>query len=413
MSSDTDKDGGEQELLRVDLLILGASFTGIELVHQLVDRRRSKLSIALVDRQSRHPYIPLAHERLLDRIDSASTRLESERYGERVGVRYLQGEISEFDRERHRVLLADGRAVEGRFVVVALGSEMRAPKMEGESHFLSVKSVRELERASARLAAMASEDGPGVASGRFVVVGGGISGVELAGELAHRRRVGERAAGASSVTLVHGGDRLLPGLCGRAGRLAERKLAAQGVELRLGTRVESLDEGSARLSPSSGSAGETLACDAVFWAGGVRPPTILKSLELPCTSEGWLAVSPTLQCFGDADGGDPEIFAAGDIARIQSGEGEWSTMQRAIECIWQAKLLARNISTMAKEPAGYARDGVPPLHPHTLREDFFHGVSIGSRSLLVWGPMAVDLGAMGVWFRRWLMRMYFARYPVR
>ena len=60
---------------------------------------------------------------------------------------------------------------------------------------------------------------------------------------------------------------------------------------------------------------------------------------------------------------------------------------------------------------GAGRSGYPPpLTPHTLREDFFHGVSMGSRSMIVYGPMAVELGAGGVWFRRFLMRQYFRRY---
>jgi hypothetical protein len=50
------------------------------------------------------------------------------------------------------------------------------------------------------------------------------------------------------------------------------------------------------------------------------------------------------------------------------------------------------------------------LRPHRLRADFPYGVSIGARSLIAYGPLSIDLGPLGVWFRRFLMRQYFARY---
>ena len=53
---------------------------------------------------------------------------------------------------------------------------------------------------------------------------------------------------------------------------------------------------------------------------------------------------------------------------------------------------------------------MPPLRPHTLREDFFHGISLGDKSLIVYGRLVLDFAAVNTWFRRFLMRRYFARY---
>jgi NADH dehydrogenase len=152
-----------------------------------------------------------------------------------------------------------------------------------------------------------------------------------------------------------------------------------------------------------------LDCDLAFWTGGIRPAPILGALGLPRTEQGWLAVGPTLQCFPTPEPSKPEIFACGDAVRIMGGEGEWPTMQRAIECLWQAKVVARNIIRLARAAPDFS-EGVPPLHPHCLRESFFYGVSVGARSLVVWGNTAIDLPGVNHWFRRWLMRQYFARY---
>ena len=111
-------------------------------------------------------------------------------------------------------------------------------------------------------------------------------------------------------------------------------------------------------------------------------------------------------------------FAGGDAVRIFGGAGQWETMQRAIEAIWQAKSLARNLVRSARwgrsASGDPAADGErPPLRPHATWRDFAHGVSLGERSLVVWGPLVVDLGAFNVRFRRWLMRQYIARYAAR
>ena len=108
----------------------------------------------------------------------------------------------------------------------------------------------------------------------------------------------------------------------------------------------------------------------------------------------------------------PEIFACGDAVRVFGGDGRWNTMQRAIECLWQAKVVARNLATLAACPPEYPK-GVPPPRPHALRERFFYGVSLGSQSLVVYGGLRVNLPGVNVWFRRWLMRQYFARYAPR
>ena len=161
------------------------------------------------------------------------------------------------------------------------------------------------------------------------------------------------------------------------------------------------------LQTASGS--QRLPCAAAFWAGGVRPAPVLARLGLPRTSQGYLEVGPTLQCFPTLQPTHPEIFACGDAVRVVGGTGEWPTMQRAIECLWQAKVVAHNVLALAARGPEEPRRHVG-LRPHRLRADFPYGVSIGARSLIAYGPLSIDLGLLGVWFRRFLMRQYFARY---
>lgn len=392
------------------VLILGGSFTGVELVRLLrKDRRGRKLEIVVVDRQRQHPYIPLGHELVAERLplgQPGQTTLASDRFVEaRPPARWVQAEIVGFDPSSHTVTLADGRTLSGRFVVVALGSEVRPPaSLPGGERMLAYKFQAQLDQAHDALAQLLRGDGE---PPTILVAGGGITGVEIAGELAHlatKRPFGWRAP---KVVLVHGGDRLLPGLTPKAGKKAEDALRAQGVEVCLQTRLEGVDERSATIRGPDGE--RTIACDLSFWAAGLQPPAVIDALGLPRTEDGWLRVGPTLLCFsGTTD--EPEIFAGGDIARVHGGAGRWPTMQRAIEGIFAAQTLAANILELCRHPPGYPGEGVPPLWPHRLWSDFPHGVSIGGRSLIVVGRWVFSFARFNIWFRRFLMRMYMRRY---
>ena len=387
-----------------DVLILGASFAGVELYYQLRRSRAGRaLAITIVDRQAEHGYIPLCQERLVLRLPLTKSALPTARcVAADPRARYLVDEVQSFDPATREATLASGARVRGRFVVVALGTLLAPPPgLPGGEHLLGYKLEREFAATQQRLLArLARED-----AARLVVIGGGVSGVELAGELAHWAAHGGAPGRARpQVTLVDAGDRLLRGLTERAGRAAARKLQAQGVTLRLRTRVLAVTADRMRLHTADGEPDE-LAHDGGFWAGGVRPAPVLAQLGLPMTPGGYLEVGPTLQCFPGVASTHPQIFACGDAARVVDDTGEWPTMQRAIECIWEAGVVARNILALAA-----AGDRAPVLRRLKLRRDFFHGVSIGTASMVVYGWLAVELGFFGVWFRRFLMQMYFRRY---
>jgi NADH dehydrogenase len=371
-----------------DVLILGGSFTGIELVRKLRRRRVGRtLRIRVIDRQREHLYIPLGHELLCERMPfgvEAGTVLASARYVDDAGpeVEWIVGELTGFDPSTRTATLADGRSFAARFVVFALGSELRPPtSLPGGERLLAYKSEAEFERARLQLDRMAE--------GNVLVVGGGITGVEIAGELAHCTRM--------KVTMIHGGERLLPGLSARAGRKALAALQAQGVEVRLQTRLLEVGESSAQIRGPEGE--QTLACTLGFWAGGLQPPPVLEQLGLPRDRCGWLIVDPRL-CCGE------NLFAGGDMVRVYEAPeaAPWPTMQRAIEAIFAATTIAHNLLALARGTK---------LRRHRLWSDFPHGVSIGARSLVVFGPIVLARSRINIWFRRLLMRLYMRRYRGR
>ncbi|MBK6919073.1 MAG: FAD-dependent oxidoreductase [Deltaproteobacteria bacterium] len=391
-----------------DVIIVGASFAGIEVLYQLQRRLADRPPrVLVIDRVREHGYIPLMQERLVDALPAARSLLHTAAWIDaQPRTRFVQGEVTDVDVDAHAVVLADGRRFEARVLVLAVGSELvPPPSLPGHERLLSHKSAAQFERLQA---ALGEALGAGEGTPELVVIGGGISGVELAAELAALRdRPARPWPRAPHVTLVGADARLVPNLEPVITARVAQVLASLGVDVRLGTRVAAVGEGRVTLHANDGES--VLPCALAMWAGGIRPAPLLATLALPKTAQGWLAVSPTLQCFASRERDDPTIFACGDAVRIVGGEGEWPTMQRAIECLWQAKVVARNVAAVLSAESA---EQVPPLHPHRFRPRFAYGVSLGPHSLVLWGRWCVDLPRINRWFRRWLMRQYFARYEL-
>ncbi len=151
---------------------------------------------------------------------------------------------------------------------------------------------------------------------RFVIVGGGPTGVELAGtiaELAHHtlaadfRRIDPRSA---TITLAEAGPRLLPYLHESLSDYARQSLERLGVEIRLGTPVSHCDGGGVTID------GDRIAAATVIWAAGVAASPVGQWLDEETDNVGRVIVRPDLSIKGD-----PNIFVIGDAAFVKDAEG--------------------------------------------------------------------------------------------
>ena len=146
--------------------------------------------------------------------------------------------------------------------------------------------------------------------GRFVVIGGGFSGVETAGELADclrsiRRYYPRVAADELQVTLLQDQPRLLLELPERLGHAAHRSLCARGVDVRIGTRATGVSERAVALA-----GGETISTATVICTIGTRPNALVDRMTLP-VERGRIVVDPDLSVRGT-----PGVWAIGDCASI-------------------------------------------------------------------------------------------------
>jgi len=176
----------------------------------------------------------------------------------------------------------------------------------------------------------------------YAVVGGGYTGVEVAGELVDFFRSIVRfyrsvEPGEIAIFLIEGGPQLLPDLLPRMGTYSTTFLARRGVQVRVGTLVAQVDAQGLALSD-----GSRIDAATVVWSAGVRPPPFVAALPLPHARNGGILVNADMSVEGH-----PGVWALGDSAWIPAPSGGYypATAQHAIR---EGPVLADNIVRMLR-----------------------------------------------------------------
>jgi NADH dehydrogenase len=174
----------------------------------------------------------------------------------------------------------------------------------------------------------------------FVVIGGGFSGVEVAGGLMDFLRASRRYYGAIDelkVTLVHSGDHLLPELNPKLGKFAERRMREQGIDVRLNARCARVDDRGITLKD-----GEILTAGTVICTIGTAPNPLIAALPLP-KQRGRLEVAPDMSVPSA-----PGVWALGDCAAVPNARDGGMSPPTAQFAERQARALAANIVRKAR-----------------------------------------------------------------
>jgi NADH:ubiquinone reductase (H+-translocating) len=322
------------------LVIVGGGFAGLNAAKGLAD---TPLSITLLDRHNYHLFQPLLYQvatAVLSPADIASPirRILRDQANVRVGMAEVQG----IDLARRRLLLAEGE-VAYDYLVLATGvtnsyfghDQWRqiAPGLKTIEDALEVRRrvLLAYEEAEWEEDAIARQ-----AKLTFVVVGGGPTGVEMAGAL---KEIAARAiprdfrcidTTTARVILVEAGERLLAGMAAEAGLAARRQLEQMGVEVRLGHRVTEMREGEVRFGS------ESLAAANIIWAAGVRGEPLAKSLGIALDGSGRVPVQADLSLPGH-----PEVFVIGDLAHVQDPQTQTMVPGVAQAAIQMGRHVAR------------------------------------------------------------------------
>jgi NADH dehydrogenase len=308
------------------VVIVGGGFGGLYATKALDDKR---IHVTLVDRRNFHLFQPLLYQVATGWLSPAEIASPLRKvFARRRNVEVLLGDAVAVDLANRRVRLADGGAVPWDSLIVSAGSVTSYFGNDGWREAApGVKTIEDAIEIRRRLllafeAAEREMDRVARAARlTIVVIGGGATGVEMAGvigELARDILRGEFRRidpGEARVVLAHAGDRILPDFDDRLAGAAERDLHRLGVELRVGSRVVGVDDEGVDLR--TGTATERIASQCVVWAAGVRANALADRLARAAgavtDANGRVQVEPDLTLSEH-----PDVFAIGDMAAVRT-----------------------------------------------------------------------------------------------
>lgn len=310
-------------MARPHVVIIGAGFGGLAAAKELAD---SPVDVTLVDRNNFHTFQPLLYQVATSGLASADVAYPVRAIVARqANLGFRQATVIGGDLDGRRLHLRGDDHEVGDLMydhlVLAAGATTNTFGIPGVDHhgfplYNLDDAVRLRNRVLERFEASDAE--PGLVdegSLTFVVVGGGPTGVEVAGalvELFHQvltHDFDQLAVSRARVVLVEMGDELLAPFSDRSRRHARETLEEQGVEVRTGAQVACVRATSVELT-----GGEVLAAHTLVWAAGVQANPVAAALGLPVERTGRVSVGPDL-----AVAGHPGVWAIGDVAAIAGG----------------------------------------------------------------------------------------------
>ncbi len=301
---------------RPHVVIVGGGFAGLRAARAL---GRAPVDVTLLDRRNHHVFQPLLYQVAtagLSAPEIAAPLRSILRRQSNVAV--LMAEVVSVDVSRRVVVLGDGEMPYDYLVLAAGATHSYFGHDAWARHAPGLKSIEDALEIRRRLfVAFERAERETDASARsawltFLVVGGGPTGVELAGTLAEIARytlTGEfRRIDPSQarVVLLEGTDRVLPPYPPGLSQKAQQQLEGLGVEVRPSALVTGVDEGGVWLGA------ERLAARTVLWAAGVAASPVGRSLGAEVDRAGRVKVEKDLTLAGR-----PEVFVAGDLAAFE------------------------------------------------------------------------------------------------
>jgi NADH dehydrogenase len=341
------------------VVILGGGFGGHAAARAL---RHAPVSVTLIDRNNHQAFQPLLYQVATAGLEASDVGLPLRSMVRRQkNIEVVMAEASAIDAASRMVHLANGATIGYEYLIVATGSE---PSYFGHADWErlapGLKTIRDaleirhrvltaFERAEQELDPETQR-----AYLRFVIIGGGPTGVELAGAVAELARHALRRdfrridTTRAKVILIEASPSILAAYPPSLQRKAREQLESLGVEIHTGMPVRGLDE-------SGVNAGDLrIAARTVLWAAGVRATSVAHSLGTAVDDHGRIEVTPTLN-----PAGLPDVFVIGDLVALeQNGSPLPGLAAPAMQAgRYAARAIQRRLRGKAVEPFRYRNKG--------------------------------------------------------
>lgn len=297
-----------------NVVVIGAGFAGLRVVQELAG---VPVNVAIIDRHNYHLFQPLLYQVATAALSPADIAFPIRRiFRSQQNVSCVLGDVTHIDLSRKCLTIDDTQEVDFDYLVVATGAtHSYFGKEEWLINAPGLKTIEDALQIRKRIllafeeAENESDEDAQRAKLTFIIVGGGPTGVELAGAL---RQIAVKEiqkdyrnvdTSTARVLLVEANDRVLKSFHPKLSARAIRDLEKLGVEVRLNGRVTAIDDQGVLIGE------ERIEANNVFWAAGVLASPLGKSLGVELDRAGRVIVKPDLSVPGH-----PNVFIAGDLA---------------------------------------------------------------------------------------------------
>lgn len=303
------------------VVIVGAGFAGLNAARRL--RKRRDLDVTVIDRENHHLFQPLLYQVAMAALSPAEIAAPIRSLLSGSNVRVIKATVSRVDIGARTVVTDSGEFAYDYLLLACgaqhayFGHEEWEPNAPGLKTLPQATEIRRRVLEAFEVAERESNADVRRRHLTFVVVGGGPTGVELAGAIGEMSRytlardfrsIDPRQ---TRVILVEAGSRILPTFDARLAARAMRDLESLGVQVWTAARVTNITAEGVVIG------NEQIAAATVLWAAGVRAADVGKTLGVPVDPVGRVIVGNDLTIAGH-----PEVFVAGDLARCSGADGK-------------------------------------------------------------------------------------------
>lgn len=304
---------------RSKVVIIGGGFGGLRVAKEL---DKVDADVILIDRTNHHLFQPLLYQVATAGLSPSDIAAPIRAIvGKQKNTTVLMAGVSAIDVEKKRVVY-DGGEITFDYLVVATGAtHSYFGRDEWESNAPGLKSLADATSIRSRVLSSfeTAERGEGDRSSllTFVVIGGGPTGVEMAGAIAELGRMALKGdfrrirPEELKVVLIEAGPRLLTAFDPTLSEYAKRSLEEMGVEVRLGNPVEDIQDGFVKVN------GQILNTANVVWAAGVKANPLVASLGTELDRAGRAMVGPDCSISGHSN-----VFVIGDAMHLAGADGK-------------------------------------------------------------------------------------------
>ena len=304
------------------VVIIGAGFGGLACARKLA--REKSVKVTLIDRRNHHLFQPLLYQVATSTLSAPDiARSTRSLFSKKDEVDIVYDQVEGIDLEGKGLSFASGKGMSYDSLVIATGvkTSFFGNDHWGE-HVSQLKSLSDafgIRKRVLKNLEVLDRTGGQVDEGlsTVVIVGGGPTGVELAGafsDLIQRTMAKSfRHADVSKqrIVLIEGQDRLLTGFHEKQSQYTKDQLEESGVEVRTGCMVQNIEKNKVTLKD-----GETIVAGVIIWAAGVEATGITRKLGADLNRSGQVKVAPDLSVPGH-----PEVYVIGDAAAVYEFDG--------------------------------------------------------------------------------------------